>query len=1268
MMQKQGGARALWSALALAGLSSAAVAQTTTTVTRVVAYEYDAFGQVSKETDQPDDATLRVVTTYTRTPVNGVDFGLISAKTLTWLDPASGTTPPPLPVQSLTYDTQGRFALTETNALAQTITRSYDPATGVVLSQRDIDQLTTSWQDDAWGRKTRETRPDGTATSLAYQQCVDSCDWAVSVVVTQQWQGTNQITVPSEGFTDRRGRTTQTRTWGFDGTAVVTQTTFDANGYTSTVARPRFQGAASVLTSYFRDAIGRVNRIQSPAPDGSGYANTTYIYDGRTLTMTDAKGHTRVEEHNGLGKIKAATDALGQTTTYVYDGFGNLVRTRDPLGNEIAIGYDAMGHKTSLQDPDLGTVSYSVDPLGRTWKQQDAKGQLTTFTYDKVNRLVRRLEPDQDSRWDYDTAVNGVGKLAESYTWVSGAKDVRRVQTYDALGRPDTTVLSLDWDYVTQTSYDGFGRANVQSYTRRTKGATSGGVTTAIVNTFNAQGYTDKTYRRSDGVDTLVWQGLAIDAEGRDTLEQIGTTARVVHGYNANTGRLESIASGPPSGSTVNPTLQDDLYQYDILGNLAYRAQLNGVGTLLQETFDYDELNRLKDSYLGSQTQAFAYDALGNITSKANVGAYAYPSPGYGAVRPHAVGGITGNVAGLTNPAFSYDGNGNLVNGLNRAYTWSAADQPLTIDKFASGVAVQRTEFVYGPDHERLRDVVRTMTGGQPQAMVNTVVYAGAIQKEIDVDKGVTIIRTSLGADGYVEERITGTAIDPNTAGVRNARFFLKDHLGSTIGIVDEGGNLLQRMSYDAWGRRRNLDGSDDSWSSLGTIKNDQDNSGYTGHEQLDQLGLVDMNARFYDPITGRHISGDPTVPDPMNQQAFNRFSYVLNNALLFTDPTGLGPEAMFTTLSNPFWPFANQKNEQDRRCDQGNCDEPKANELDREREAELKQRMRVNAAKANKANEEAEGTDSANSEGICVGTCPAQGAKVVVGIDAGGVYINPKAENAGIVGFIASLFIPVAGEERVAAEVVAGTKGEGIFAKLFQKLTGCGCFVSGTPVATDHGDVPIEQIRVGTIVIARNGATGKLEPKPVTHLFHFQGREIYSLVLLDEERKVERIEVTDDHPFMVLGRGWVKLIDLRAGMRIDSMTHRALSVAHVQDLKRTDATYNLEVADDHTFYAGEAHALVHNGPCPFKTIIEESGAVKKADALTGRKAEAYEKIKDALAQGKAGGNQHALKGDLAGKSAIDLGGSGKGRGAERVIFSTDNDVVTIHDIVDYHK
>jgi RHS repeat-associated protein len=62
---------------------------------------------------------------------------------------------------------------------------------------------------------------------------------------------------------------------------------------------------------------------------------------------------------------------------------------------------------------------------------------------------------------------------------------------------------------------------------------------------------------------------------------------------------------------------------------------------------------------------------------------------------------------------------------------------------------------------------------------------------------------------------------------------------------------------------------------------------GYTGHKHNDDLGLIYMNARYYAPYINRFISADTIVPDPTNPQQYNRYSYVLNNALKYTDPSG---------------------------------------------------------------------------------------------------------------------------------------------------------------------------------------------------------------------------------------------------------------------------------------------------------------------------------------------------------------------------------------------
>jgi len=62
---------------------------------------------------------------------------------------------------------------------------------------------------------------------------------------------------------------------------------------------------------------------------------------------------------------------------------------------------------------------------------------------------------------------------------------------------------------------------------------------------------------------------------------------------------------------------------------------------------------------------------------------------------------------------------------------------------------------------------------------------------------------------------------------------------------------------------------------------------GFTGHDEDDELGLVNMRGRLYDPKQRRFISPDPFVSDPLDGQSHNRYAYVLNNPLNLIDPSG---------------------------------------------------------------------------------------------------------------------------------------------------------------------------------------------------------------------------------------------------------------------------------------------------------------------------------------------------------------------------------------------
>lgn len=97
-------------------------------------------------------------------------------------------------------------------------------------------------------------------------------------------------------------------------------------------------------------------------------------------------------------------------------------------------------------------------------------------------------------------------------------------------------------------------------------------------------------------------------------------------------------------------------------------------------------------------------------------------------------------------------------------------------------------------------------------------------------------------------------------------------------------GTVIERLAYEPFGKRRFASGSDDPNN---TIVPQNTRRGFTNHEHLDELTLVHMNGRVYDPVVGRFMSADPQIQDPMNLQSYNRYAYVMNNPLMYTDPSG---------------------------------------------------------------------------------------------------------------------------------------------------------------------------------------------------------------------------------------------------------------------------------------------------------------------------------------------------------------------------------------------
>lgn len=99
----------------------------------------------------------------------------------------------------------------------------------------------------------------------------------------------------------------------------------------------------------------------------------------------------------------------------------------------------------------------------------------------------------------------------------------------------------------------------------------------------------------------------------------------------------------------------------------------------------------------------------------------------------------------------------------------------------------------------------------------------------------------------------------------------------------------MEELYFDPWGDSRNADRPTEKWvdtSPFLKASKPTASRGYTGHEMLDEVGLVHMNGRIYDAKIARFVQADPIIQDPLRVQSLNRYSYVWNNPLNAVDPS----------------------------------------------------------------------------------------------------------------------------------------------------------------------------------------------------------------------------------------------------------------------------------------------------------------------------------------------------------------------------------------------
>ena len=777
------------------------------------------------------------------------------------------------------------YPATVTNSAGHIATLSYDERFGKVNQEADPNGLISGRVYDSLGRNVQETAADGTVTELLSWYCATA---PVTCPTHAVYLTATRVTHPSEPdklgaplsitYYDSLQRVVRSEAYSLDQTVVKSDTQYTDEGYLHRVSEP-FTGDASYWTTYSNyDALGRANTVTGP--DG-GSMNVSYSREGTLLTTTETVTvvtpdgtDTQITRRytNALGQIAQVVDSRNTPVDYTYDAQGNLKTTvvDNNVLTTITVVHDLAGNKTRITDPDAGVISFAYNGFGelrrQTW-QPDLTGytKSITYTYDALGRQIGRTDqPVSGNATSYSWAWDAPGQLGLLAS--QSGNGITESYGYDHLSRVQTlttSITGMTGSRIFTYGYDSFSRPTTTTY--------PGGL--SISRDYHASGLHVRTRDITGSTDSILWAlGDTTNDRGQLTHELYGNGVVTAHAYAGNNGLLSGITSGRLTENNTVNDLHGDIqtlsYEFDSLGNLhsrtTQRSDNNGLAfEEITERFAYDSLNRVTASTtsgLFSRILDYQYDDLGNLTYRSDLGTLTYNRTSNAGIHAITSSGTASTPAYKT---YAYDKYGNMTSRGGETITYDVFNKPLTISG-SSGT----TSFSYGPNHERFKQI----SGGKTTYVIN----GGAYEEIVDNTTG------SVTQKSYVDGFIVQTAIGSTT----EVTYLHNDHLGSTEAMSDVNGNLLNRMSFGVWGNRQQAD-----WQSgilaTGELNAFRTTKGYTGHEQLDAHNLVHMGGRVYDPTIGRFLSADLYIQSPYNTQSFNRYSYVFNNPLSYTDPSG---------------------------------------------------------------------------------------------------------------------------------------------------------------------------------------------------------------------------------------------------------------------------------------------------------------------------------------------------------------------------------------------
>ena len=454
------------------------------------------------------------------------------------------------------------------------------------------------------------------------------------------------------------------------------------------------------------------------------------------------------------------------------------------------------------------------DAVGNRTKRTDYIGRQTSYEYDVLNRL---------KKINYLQSLNGNPPLTPIQTANYNYDDLSRLTS--AVNEAGTVSFTYDNRNRMKTTTDVFNHLveyNYDANSNRTQLKLDGTV------------HTNYAYDVANRLTTLTDEAsqnftFGYDIANRLISKTLPNTITTTYNYDGMS-RLTRLKH-----QSATTTLTDNQFAYNPAN------QINQIAELTQtKTFGYDNIDRLTSMNNGIANENYAFDGVGNRTSSQRSNTYGY--------QPF------NKLTSTQTATYTYNANGNMLSKSDTTgfwiYSWDYDNRMVSARKQNKVVRYQ---------YDALGR--RVSRHGKGVGATAKYTYDGLDIILDDGSEGIVKYQNGLGIDNKLKMNVNG-----------NAKYFLQDHLGSTVGLADSSGNITSSASYDSFGN---------------TTTNLSTRYQYTGREKDEFTGLHYYRARWYDANLGRFISEDPIG---FAGGDVNLFAYVGNNPLNYKDPSGNHP------------------------------------------------------------------------------------------------------------------------------------------------------------------------------------------------------------------------------------------------------------------------------------------------------------------------------------------------------------------------------------------